>query len=673
MTESPTGQGTSDYEIETTPAQAGPAGTAQTLPAQKTQSTPRSSSTEVIETVETADGIQEFQVKRLVPLPDEVPERPRNPFRRMATRITSEFRDPSPGLILSLAYIVLAIGLNWQLLLHPKTQLLGGNPYDQQYFEWQLTWVQHAVLHLHNPLFSHAMNAPDGMNVVGNPQIIGPAFVLTPITYLLGSSVSFALLTTWNLAATAITWRWFLRRHVVRSETAAFIGGLFLGFSPSMMTHSLAHPNLSGQWLVPLILSRLVRLRERETTVRDGVVLGLLIAAQVFVGEELLFLTALACFFFLIAYAAMRPRQTRAEGPTFLKGAAVAIATAAVVLAYPLTFQFAGPQSFKGIPFDISFYASDLKSYAVYPSLELWGDPDKVDKLAPNATEQAAMVGWALLLVVALLTVWCCLRNAAARALLIAGAAMMLLSLGPTPKFDGKPITWWWFPFGTEGIWSHLKDLPAFSSSLPMRSAMAVSWIIGILLAMGLDKAMEHQWYWLRGAAVGAAVVALVPLLPRVLDVTDRPKIPPYFTSGAWKGCVSKGHNTIASVPLSGSGDRTNMTWSIAADTGFGIPQGPVMAPTSPTDKQVVFGRVDVLWTAQWMSYIFQNGGASTPPVDAGIRSRVAQDLATWQANCVVAADGTAHLDALKAFLDRAIAPGVHTQGVTVWKEPSAH
>ena len=664
MTDSATGREPADGEAEADLL------TETSTPAVPAQKRPESSATKVVETIETPDGIQEFEVKRLEPLPDDEDAAPRNPLRRIADRVLAELRDPGPGLVLSLVYIILAISLTWKLLLHPVGSVIAGNPFDQLYFEWQLTEVQHAVLHLHNPLFTHAMNAPDGMNLEGNPQIIGPAVVLTPITYLFGAGVSYALLTTFNVAGTAITWRWFLRRHAVRTETAAFLGGLFMGFSPSMMTHTLGHPNLSGQWLVPLILSRLLRLREPERTVRNGVVLGVLIAAQVFVGEELLFLTALGCVFFLIAYAVMAPRRSLAEGATFLKGSAIAIATSSVLLAYPLTFQLAGPQSFTGIPFDIGYYSADLKSYAVYPSLELWGDPDKVDPLAPNATEQAALVGWVLLLVVVVLTLWC-LRNAAVRAVVISGLALLALSLGPNPRYSGRPITWWWWPLPKDGVWTSLKDLPAFSSSLPVRSALAVSWVVGILLAIGVDKAMEHRWYWVRGLAVGASVTALVPLLPRVLDTIDRTPIPAYFTAGTWKDCVSPGRNTIVAVPLSTNGDRTEQTWSTAADTAFDIPQGPAMVPTSPTDKHVLFGKVNVLWTAQWLSYISNNGGGATPPVDAGIKSRVAEDMAIWKAKCVVAADDAHNLDALKSFLDKAIAPGVHRRGVVVWKEPS--
>jgi dolichyl-phosphate beta-glucosyltransferase len=280
------------------------------------------------------------------------------------------------------------------------------------------------------------------------------------------------------------------------------------------------------------------------------------------------------------------------------------------------------------------------------------------------------VVGWVLLLVVALMAVWLIFRRVAALALVIAGLMLVWLSVGPTPVFDSKQITWW--PVGPQGLWTHLQNLPLFSSSLPIRSAIAVSWIIGILLAMGLDEAVRHRWLALRGAACAAVAVALVPLLPRVFDTTPRAPIPDYFTSSAWKECVSPSRDTIIGVPLSDGGDRTNLTWSTAADTGFAIPQGPFMAPFSTTDKQVTWSTPDgnMLWTAHWLKYIYDNGGGATPPVDGSIRSLVRLDLKQWQANCVVAADGSKNLTAIKSFLDQAIAPGVLEGGVVVWKEP---
>ncbi|ACU77566.1 conserved hypothetical protein [Catenulispora acidiphila DSM 44928] len=684
MTESPSGQGAPEHDSEaallteppTPPAtpSAPPAPSTPSVPGQPTRDDVETDSVEDLTDGEVAENATATDADTdsdsatdETSAPGHRPDAPRNPLRRAAQRVVDEILDPSIGFTLALVYLGLAMFLTWKLLFHPTSSVMAGNPYDQFYFEWQLTAVEHALTHLQNPLFTHAMNAPDGMNLAANPQIIGPAAVLTPITALFGAPVSFALLTTFNLAATATTWRWFLRRHVVRTETAAFVGGLFMGFSPSMMSHSLAHPNLAGQWLVPLIVGAALRLREPEPRLRNGIVLGVLIAAQVFVGEELLLLAAMGFTLFLVAYVLMRPRQAWAEAAVFLRGAGVAIVTAGALLAYPLSFQFFGPMSFKGIPFDVAYYSADLKSYAVYPNQELWGDPAKLDPLAPGGTEQAALVGWALLLVVALLAIWL-IRNAAVRALLIAALVLVTLSVGPTPVFDHTSIKWW--PLGPTGVWTHMQNLPLFSSSLPVRSALAVSWIIGVLLALGLDKAVLHRQQVLRGVVFGGVVASLVPLVPRVFDTSPRLPIPHYFTSGAWKECVSPGHNTIVGVPLSDGGDRTNQTWSTAADTAFNIPQGPVMAPNSPTDKQVAWAKNNVLWTAQWLAYIYQNGGGATPVVNSTIQNRVRLDLGTWQANCVVAADGTQNLAAIKNFLDQAIAPGKLEGDVIVWKEP---
>jgi len=678
VTESPSGQGAPEHEDEAALLTEPSTPPAPSVPGQPTRDDVETDTAEAVNAVAVADAEDASAADADEGSPGDSDETStehshhaaaaENPLKRLADRIVAAYLAPSPGLLLGLLYIAAAIFITWKLLFHPRASELAGNPYDQFYFEWQLRAVEHAILHLQNPLFTHAMNAPDGMNLAANPQIIGPAAVLTPITALFGAPVAFALLTTFNLAATAITWRWFLRRHVVRTETAAFVGGLFLGFSPSMISHSMAHPNLSGQWVVPLILAGVLRLRDPEGRTRNGIVLGLLITWQVFVGEELLLLTAMGVTLFLVAYVLMQPRQAWAEAPTFLKSAGVAILTAGVVLAYPLSFQFFGPMSFKGIPFDIAYYSADLKSYAVYPNLELWGDPAKLDPLAPGGTEQAALVGWALLLVVALLTVWL-IRNAAVRALLIAALALVVLSVGPTPVFDHGAITWW--PVGPKGVWTHLQHLPLFSSALPVRSALAVSWIIGILLALGLDKAVQHPRQVVRGVVFGGVTAALIPLIPRVFDTWPRAPIPAYFTSNAWKECVTPGHNTIVGVPLSDGGDRTNETWSTAADTAFAIPQGPVMAPNSPTDKQVAWAKNNVLWTAQWLSYIYKNGGGATPPVDSSIKNRVLMDLDTWKANCVVAGDGTQNLAAIKTFLDQAIAPGIAKDGVIVWKEPT--
>src|SRR5262249_49142157 len=122
---------------------------------------------------------------------------------------------------------------------------------------------------------------------------------LVPVTLLFGPQVAFALLLTLGLAATAGAWYWVLSRHLGTSRLAAAIGGGFAGFAPGLVNHTNGHPNLVAQFLVPFLVWRALTLR----TVRDGVLLGLLVTWQAFINEELLFLAGLAGLVFLLGYA----------------------------------------------------------------------------------------------------------------------------------------------------------------------------------------------------------------------------------------------------------------------------------------------------------------------------------------------------------------------------------
>ena len=233
MTESPSGQGAPEHDseaallTETSDVAGPPAPPVPSIPSVPSQ--PTRDDVETDEAVDTADTADTADPDATVltdvkdtendsdddadgtSIADASDEAPKNPLSRLADRVITEILYPGPGLLLSLLYVGAAVFLTWKLLAHSKATFLAGNPLDQLYFEWQLTTVEHSLLHFQNPLFSHAMNAPYGMNLVGNPQIIGPAAVLTPVTALVGAPVSFALLTTFKLDASASAWRGLLQ------------------------------------------------------------------------------------------------------------------------------------------------------------------------------------------------------------------------------------------------------------------------------------------------------------------------------------------------------------------------------------------------------------------------------------------------------------------------------
>ena len=65
------------------------------------------------------------------------------------------------GLYLLVAFLFLGI----PVLDHPERDFVGGLFTDPQIFIWSFAWWPHAILHGINPIFTHAIWAPDGFNL----------------------------------------------------------------------------------------------------------------------------------------------------------------------------------------------------------------------------------------------------------------------------------------------------------------------------------------------------------------------------------------------------------------------------------------------------------------------------------------------------------------------------
>jgi hypothetical protein len=206
------------------------------------------------------------------------------------------------------------------------------------------------------------MNAPNGVNLMANTGLLGLTVPLVPVTLLFGPAVAFTIMLTGALAATAWAWYHVLSRHIVGCWPAAPVGGLFAGFASGMISHVNGPPDLVNQFLIPFIIWRAISLR----TARDGVVLGLLVTWQAFLNEELLFQTGLAAAVLVAVYAVFCPTEVRARVRPFLAGLWPAVPTAGALLAYPLWFQFSGPQSYRGLPETVLGYGTDLRAFTAF-------------------------------------------------------------------------------------------------------------------------------------------------------------------------------------------------------------------------------------------------------------------------------------------------------------------
>ena len=553
--------------------------------------------------------------------------------------------------LLYLAAALLVIGPLWP---HPGALNPAGNSSDPPFFEWALIHATRIFTHGENPFATPQLNAPLGVNLMANTGVLGLTIPLVPVTWAFGPSVAFALLTTLALAGTATAWYFVLSRHLTDSAAAAAVGGAFAGFAPGLVNHTNGHPNLVAQFLIPFIVWRALTLsNDPEHWLRKGIVLGLLVTWQALVNEELLFLAALAAAVFVAVYAALRPAEVRPAVRPFLRGAAVAAGVAGALLAYPLWYQFAGPQHYHGLPDFVLGYGADLASYPAFAKLSLVGQAAADANLAPNP-EENTFFGWPLLLLLLVAVVWLWQR-VAVRALAVVAVVFFVLSLGAVVNYRGdevlKPAPWGW-----------LDKLPLFDSVVPVRLGLVLVPVFAILLALAVDEVLAQRSAAVRLVGVLVVAAALVPVVPRQLPVAPKPPVPAFITGGDWRRYLT-GDRSVLSADTTWYGYINAMVWDDAARHGYRMVGGYFLGPDGQGKGS--YGPQQRP-TASLLAGVGYNGG--TPEIGDRQRADAEADVRFWNAGLVVLAEDAPHPDELRAALDQLFGPGKRVDDVWLWQ-----
>jgi hypothetical protein len=599
--------------------------------------------------------------------------------------------------------VLLAAWLTHGLWSNPARRALVLNERDHVLYEWLLA-NDARVLFGDLGLLTDRLNAPDGVNLLANTSVILLGVLLAPVTVGFGSATTFAVLATGNLALTAAAWYFFYSRTLGARRTAAALGGGLCGFGPGMVSQSNGHLHMTAQWLVPVMLWLVVRLLRAADAERPGAgthatgahttgahatgthatgtnmrrivtsALGLAVVAvaQVFIGEEVLFLAAITLLLVGVGYAILRPTLVRRAARRFGAGMLLASGLALLLLAYPLWFQFAGPQSVRSGLFDPRYFSADRASWPAFSPLSLAGGPSSAH-LAAGAAEYNSFLGWPLLLVALGCAAWL-VRQPLAVACLGAAIVMADLSLGPRLVVNGVRS-------GIPGPYAVLTDLPLFESALPTRFALAVVPLVATVLVLAVDRALRAgsasrgdpgrpeaaRPAWLRRSGrfivPGLVIAALVPIFPRPLPTADRPAVPEFIASGHWEDCVQPG-GVLVPVPLSTPGQPRSMRWGAAANAAFAIPEGMFIGPYGP-DGNASMGRYQRP-TSALLADVAETG--TMPRIDAGRRQQAQADMAAWGASCVVLDPEAPHTDVLYDTLQELFGPGTRIADVWAWR-----
>ncbi|WP_392892649.1 dolichyl-phosphate beta-glucosyltransferase [Streptomyces sp. LN699] len=528
------------------------------------------------------------------------------------------------GILVAALYLFAAFFLYKGLWTDPDGAILAHSLQDQNQWEWFFGVTADNVAHLRNPLFTDFQNMPDGVNLMGNTVMLGLSVPLTPVTLLFGPTITLALVFTLGIAATAWAWYWLIHRRLTEKRWAAAVGGALAAFAPPMVSHANAHPNFVVLFMIPVIIDRALRLCEGRNVVRDGILLGLFSAYQVFLGEEPFLLAAMGMLIFALVFALYDREGARAAVRPLGEGLAIAAIVSVPLVAFPLAWQFFGPQSYHSVLHGEGGAGNPLGALAEYSARSLFGDAETAGKLSLNTTEQNAFYGWPLLALAAGITLWLW-RRPVVRALGFTALAAAVLSLGPQVRIEKFDVT-------LPAPWALLRHLPLLESVIEGRVAMVCAPVFGMLIALALDRigslrAREHR-------VVGylAVAAALVPILPLPLVTADREPVPAFIAEGHYKDYLEDGRSLVP-VPLPDPGSAAALRWQSGTGFGFKLAGGYFNGPDGP-DRVGIYGAKprmlsDLLRDVRWGA----DGPSEIPPP---MRDQARADLAHWKAGLIV-------------------------------------
>ncbi len=548
------------------------------------------------------------------------------------------------------------------LVHHPTTATV--TTQDARITAWSLGWTAYAISHGHNVLFTSWANAPYGVNLMANATVLPVGALLAPFTLAFGAvaGLNLAIVLSFFLSALAF---FALVRALGFSTLAAFVGGLFFGFSPTLVAQASGHVNLTMAALLPVIFLTVyaIVVTQRRPPAVAGALLGLVCALQFFVSSEYLLSAVIMGAFAVALCMVLRPIEIRRRARYVLVATGTAAGVCGAVIAYPIFILFRGPQHIVG-PILASPQAnrSDLLA-PVLPTHFFLVAPHALtavsQSFAGTLTENGSYLGIPLLVALAVITVG--LRK---RLLVQVGAASIavafVLTLGSrltvANHVTGIPLP--------EAIFGHL---PVFDNLDPARFSIYIDLWAAVLLAAGLGELVV--WLRRRGtmprlvATVGAVAVA-IPLLPAWPMPTATIAVPRYVTTAAVDAVPA--HSLVITYPFPYSISDGTLLWQPASHFRFKQAGGYFVEPRPHSGR---VGWYSPTWT---QAYLDQIAEGTRVPESATVRKELAIEWRSWRPSAVIADASAPFFTYARTFLDWITheEPSC-SQGACVWFHPA--
>jgi hypothetical protein len=468
---------------------------------------------------------------------------------------------------------------------HPTTTATCGCG-DTSIVTWFMAWPAYALTHGDSLVFSTRVLHPGGVNLLANTSFLAISLPLAPVTWLAGPVASLNVAATLAPVAGALSARGLLLRWGTWGP-AAFLAGLFYGFSPFVMENlALQHVEFATLVVPPLLFLCLDELlvRQRGKAWPWGLATGGLCTVQFFVSAEVLVMCVLAAalgtVLLVVAGLVRSPAALAARWRHAAAGLGTAAGTGLVLLAWPAWYAVAGPQSLPRRVFpDVQFFGSTWRTLFL-PAVPHDRGPNAVLETYGYFGSHPLLLGYLGIGMTATFVIGLVWFRHDRRLWFCAAMLVLLesLSLGAS--------TWPWRAFD---------DVPVVANIVPDRLAAVADLFAAVLLGLVVDRARRSGLHWPGGhrstrpapgtvAALGLAALALVPLAVAYrLPLTTRPvDVPRWF---ATIGTRVPTTDVVLTYPFASSGLRAPMTWQAVGSLRWSLVGGGSITPDPPLHR----------------------------------------------------------------------------------------
>jgi hypothetical protein len=453
-----------------------------------------------------------------------------------------------------------------QVIVHMSSVCACDATSDSTQYLWALVWFPRAILHGMNPIYTHAIWTPGGLNLAGATAVPAAALAAWPITVLAGPIVAYNVLSILAPVAGAFS-AYRLCNYVTRSPWASVLAGFLYGFSTYEFATLQEHLHLVFTFCPPLVVLLVLKRLDRVISKRRFVVLmAVLLSVQLLLSTEILFTMTCMGVVALAAAATFAGRSERRAILELLPLLGASYLAMAIVCSWFLYGAARAPAFAQGWG---TRFPADAVSFVVPSAITRLGGYSFLSVTTAfrgALTESGTYLGLPLMVIVAsfLITRW---RTRSAKVIAASLLVSVAWSLGDSLYIAGhQTIT---LP------WAALNSLPLLDLLIPERIALYTALGCAVVAALWLSSSQTGTW---RRWAVG--LLAVVFIVPSANAATNHGRIPvldapwsgpAFFSSGIYKRYL---HRDEIVLPLPWGRSGNGLLWQAQANMYFRLASG---------------------------------------------------------------------------------------------------